>query len=141
MLNVTNWGSETKLYATLDKLDTELQVMPHDALRFHVPPGSWYYLTLRRGPRREVVRVVGAVGRTLTVERGQDGTVRQDFEAGTCVSVEWNVAQLREFIEQIGAGAEPTGVAPGTYCLDCTTCIEVNEAGQLVSVNGAGGCP
>lgn len=141
MLNVTNWGSEAKLYAPLAKTDHELQVSPHDALRFQVPAGSWYYLTLRQGPRREVVRVVGAVGRILTVERAQDGTARQDFEAGACLSVEWNVQQLREFIEQIGAGAEPTGVAPGTYCLDCTTCIEVNAAGQLVSVNGAGGCP
>lgn len=141
MLNVTNWGNEAKLYAPLAKTDHELQVSPHDALRFQVPAGSWYYLTLRQGPRREVVRVVGSVGRILTIERAQDGTARQDFEAGACLSVEWNVQQLREFIDQVGGGAEPTGVQPGTYCLDCTTCIEVNAAGQLVSVNGAGGCP
>lgn len=141
MLNVTNWGVEGELFAPLNKLDTELQVSPHGALRFHVPARSWYYLTIKQGPRREVVRVVGATGRTLTIERGQDGTVRQDFDVGACLIVEWNPQQLREFIEQIGAGSEPTGVQPGTYCLDCTTCVEVNAAGQLVSINGAGGCP
>lgn len=140
MLSVQNWGNKSTLaqgiVAASDKL-----VLPNGAARlFRLSNQTHYYLTLRNSGRREVVRVVGAFGNELMVERGQDGTLPQVFPPGTCIEVEWNPQQLREFIFLVQSTTEPTGVNPGTYCMDCTTCLTVNAAGQIVNINGAEGC-
>lgn len=140
-LSTTQWGLSTVLSASIQAEATGLKISVVNAAAFHPAPGTHYYLTLRADGRREVVRVVGAAGTTLVVQRGQDGTAASWWPQGACLSVEWNPQQLREFIEQVGAGTEPTGVVPGTYCLDCTSCLSVNAAGQITSINGAGGCP
>ncbi len=139
-LSTTQWGRTSVLSSAATADDTTLSIAPADAAGLAVAPGTHYYLTLRSGSRREVVRVVGSVATELLVERGQDGTTPQSWPILTCVVVEWNPLQLREFIESIGAGTEPTGVAPGTYCVDCTTCLTINAAGQITAVDGAGGC-
>lgn len=140
MLSVQNWGQSATLYRPLPAGVTEIELAPGDRPRFDVPAGQWYYLSIRFNHRLEVVQVQGLVGGKLQVVRAQDGTSELSWPAGACVAVEWNPQQLREFIEQVGAGAEPTGVSPGTYCLDCTSCLTVNAAGQITRIDGAGGC-
>lgn len=140
MLNTNNWGNSGLLGAATGAADTEITLAYNAGNRFVVPAGDHYYLTLREGDRREVVRVIASSGRALTVVRAQDGTVAQSFSAGACVAVEWNPQQLREFFEGIATGCESNGVSPGTYCLSCNTCIDVNACGQITRINGAGGC-
>lgn len=140
MLSTQNWGQSATLYQSLPVGVSEIALAPADRPRFAVPAGQWYYLTVRYNQRREVVQVQGLVDGKLQVTRAQDGTSEQSWPAGACVEVEWNPQQLREFLWQVGAGTEPTGVNPGTYCLDCTSCLTVNAAGQITRVDGAGGC-
>lgn len=140
-LSTTQWGRTTTLSDAVQADDTILPIAPADAAALAVAPGTHYYLTLRNTGRLEVVRVVGSVGNELMVERGQDGTTAQSWPIKTCAVVEWNPQQLREFIDAVGSGTEPSGVAPGTYCLNCTSCLTINAAGQITAVDGAGGCP
>lgn len=136
MLNTINYGASGTLAASISESDTEIRVSSPS--RFSVPSGDHYYLTLKENGRREVVRVFGSSGDRLQVERGRDNTTAQSFTQKACLAVEWNPAQLREFNQ---AGSPAAGVvAAGTYCLDCTTCIDINSAGQITAVNGAGGC-
>jgi len=139
VLNTSNWGNSGHLGAALAAAATELMLAYNDGLRFAVPMGDHYYLTIREGDRREVVRVTSASGQRLTIVRAQDGTQAQAFAIGACVEVEWNPQQLREFLEGIVTGCESV-VTPGTYCLTCNTCVTVNACGQITSINGAEGC-
>lgn len=140
MLSVRNWGNKSTLALGITATDDYITLAPGAEQLFPISTGEHFYLTLRTETKREVVLVTGGVGRQRQVERGQDGTAIQSFPAGTCIEVEWNPAQLREFVASVRCGTEVTGVSPGTYCLGCTTCITVNAAGQVVSINGSEGC-
>lgn len=140
MLNIKNWGNSGHLGAALSASATVLTLAYNDGGKFAVPLGDHYYLTIREGDSREVVRVTASSGTQLVIVRAQDGTTARAFAAGACVAVEWNPQQLREFFTGIATGCEANGVTPGTYCLTCTTCIAVNACGQITSINGAEGC-
>lgn len=140
MLNVIDWGNSGALADPLGVDATTLVLRSSDAPRFQVPAGDHYYLTLRDSSAREVVRVDATNGRILTIVRGVDNTAARQWAAGTCVAVEWNPLQLREFMESVQQDCEPTGVPAGTFCLSCNTCITVNECGRITQINGAGGC-
>lgn len=139
MLDATKIGRQTALTSSVGIADEVLRIPTGVAAYFNPLDGTHYYATLVDGQRREVVQVTGAVGTELHVRRGQDHTPALAFAGGTCLIVEWNPQQLREFIVGVGQG-EPTHVSPGVYCLDCTTCIEVNAGGRIVSIDGATSC-
>lgn len=140
MLNMSDYGNSGELISTAEASALELFVRSADAPRFAVPAGDYYWLTIRQDVRREVVRVTATHGTRLTVVRGEDGTQAQRFTAGACVSVEWNPAQMREFLASVATGCEPQPGVAGTHCLGCTTCITVDGCGRITAVNGAGGC-
>ena len=140
MLNVNNYGNTGELAATAEATDTSLVVRSFDAPKFNTPAGSHYYLTIRQDARREVVLVTGVLGTNLTVVRAEDGTTAQRFTAGACITVEWNPAQLLEFLGAGPGGCTAVPGVAGTYCLGCTTCITVDGCGRVTQVNGAGGC-
>lgn len=138
MLNMKNYGNSARLSAPVEPGDTEFKIVPADTAKLSIPSGDYYYLTVREGVRREVVRVDATTGFTLTVVRGRDGTTAQRFTTNACLSVEWNPQQLLDFIGVINNPV--TGVGPGTYCLGCNTCIDVDSAGRITAINGAEGC-
>lgn len=65
--------------------------------------GDHVYLTVRYLDRFEVVKFTKTYelkGGIVPVERDVLGKGRKNFPAGSCVSVDWNSVQLREFICQ-----------------------------------------
>ena len=62
------------------------------------------------------------------------------FPAESCVTVEWNPAQLAAFIRQQVNNNGPTGVNAGVHCLSCSTCIEVTSDGRIVAINQSEPC-
>lgn len=65
--------------------------------------GDHVYLTVRYLDRFEVVKFTKASdikNGIVPVERDVLGKGRKNFPAGSCVSVDWNSVQLREFICQ-----------------------------------------
>lgn len=133
------WGKHTTLAKNISSSDKTLSLPIGIGVGFKSADDGHYYITLRNGSVREVVKVVGRVGDTLTVERGQDNTVAQTFPTGACVDVEWNPQQLCEYIQQCSTG-DTAKIKAGTVCITCNTCIEYDEGGHLISVNGAKQC-
>lgn len=133
------YGLHTKLGKNLTPTDKTLTVAMGAGIQFRAADDGHYYLTLRNGNVREVVKVVGRSGDKLTVERGQDNTVAQTFPTGACVDVEWNPSQLCEFVQGCMTG-DKHKITAGTVCMTCDTCIEYDEGGHIVKVNGAKKC-
>jgi hypothetical protein len=143
MLNTTKWGAQGALGAGATALATTLRLETGQGTRFGpLPAGDHFYLTLKSGGVTERVRVTAVAGDTLTVIRGVDNTSAVAFPTGACVSFEWNPAQLCEFATScaVTAALPNTGVTPGTYCTNCTTCFEVGADGRIKNVNGATTC-
>lgn len=140
MLDVTKWGAQSNLARSITAQETLIQVSLGQGVRFKVPEGNYFYATMKNHGLVEHVRVMAVSGDTLTVIRGQDNTSAEPFGAGTCIEVEWNPAQLCEYVSQCATGLGPTGVTPGTYCMTCDTCFEVGADGRITSVNGSKSC-
>lgn len=90
--------------------DTTLQLAAGGGVFFDIPAGSYCYLTVNDATKAEVMKYVSAgpvVDDVITVIRAQDNTTAQAFAAGTCVSEAWNVAQVRDFTQQL-IDATPT---------------------------------
>lgn len=140
MLDVSKWGNSSTLARSITAQDKLISVALGSGHKFKVPEKNYFYATMRAHGVVEHVKVVASSGDTLTVLRGQDNTVAQPFPAGTCIEIEWNPAQLCEYVAQCSTGLGPTGVVPGTYCMTCDTCFEVNAEGRITSVNGSKAC-
>ena len=138
MLDVTNvWGRKTKTTKSVSAKDTTIRVS--NGMMLEVKDNPHDNATLSNGDTREVVKVTRRDGDVLTVERGQDNTSAQSFPSGVCVKVEWNPQQLCEFIKQCATG-DSHKITAGTVCFTCDTCIEYDEGGHIINVNGAKGC-
>lgn len=138
MISVLNWGNYTKLNKAITRDDTTISVPYGDGRLLKLGSGEHFYLTLRNGSQREVVKVVAKNGDLFTVERGQDGTTAKDFGRGTCLSVEWNPAQLCEYVHSCVQGC--TNIKPQSFVVGCGTSIEVNACGNIIAVNGSEKC-
>jgi hypothetical protein len=114
-INVTNLGATSNLGATLLPSDVVVRLTMGQGARFPVPIGTHFYLTVREGNAVERLRVTSRAGDLLAVARGQDGTTPMTFSRGACVSVEWNPAQLCEFV----AGCQAVTITPGTTACAC----------------------
>lgn len=136
MLNMKNYGNTVRLTQNIVAADVLLRIT--DAAKMQVPSGDHYYLTLREGTRKEVVRVNLTEGPILHVSRALDGTSGQSFSTAACLTVEWNPLQLSEFVA--GGSGTPNLIAPGTYCLGCSTCIDVDSSGRITAINNAEDC-
>lgn len=139
-INVSNWSVRGRLAAMVASTEIQLRLKHGEGTNFRVPESDYFYATIRSFGKFEHVKVLSVHGDTLTVVRGQDNTKPQSWPADSCVEVEWNPAQLCEFAKQCTNGTSPTSVPAGTYCLDCTTCIEIGEDGRITAVNGAKKC-
>lgn len=138
MLDVTNvWGRKTTATKSIQATDTTIRVA--NGLLLEPKAGTHFYATLSNGNTREVVKVTRREGDTLTVERGQDNTTALSFPSGTCIKVEWTPQQLCEFVKQCATG-DSHKITAGTVCFTCDTCLEYDEGGHIVQVNGAKGC-
>lgn len=138
MLNMKNYGNSGHLAQAASLSEVLLRVSPADAPKFSVPPGDHYYLTIREGSRREVVKVTRTEGTVLHAARAQDGTTGQSFSTRACIQVEWNPKQLTEYIGVVDPPSN--NIAPGTYCLGCSTCIDVDSSGRITAINNAEDC-
>lgn len=138
MLDVTNvWGRKTTTTKSISAKDTTIRVA--NGVLFEPKDGTHYYATLINGDSREVVKVTRREGDVLTVERGQDNTSALTFPSGVCVKVEWNPQQLCKFVKQCATG-DSHKIKAGTVCFTCDTCLEYDEGGHIIQVNGAKGC-
>lgn len=138
MLNTNFWGINSKLSTAITPRDTQIKLPLGDGSKFRMADTDHFYLTLRNGGVREVVKVVARHGDTLSVERGQDNTTAQAFGADSCASVEWNPAQLCEFVKGCVGGC--TNITPQTFVVGCGTAIEINECGNIININGSEKC-
>lgn len=112
--------------------------------------------------RLEIVKVTAVTGNTLTMERGQEGTVAQSFVSGSTASLRLTAAALNEVFEgdtfsdapadgvfygrQNNAWAAVAGVGPeqntpGALKLACVTQAEYDalappDANTLYFING-----
>lgn len=140
MIDVTKLNRQTKLMASVTATDTFVRVPTGLGAVLRPASGTHYYATIYSGTRREIVLVTGASGDQLTVTRATDNTVAQSFPSGSCFIIEWNPAQLCEWVTEGCVQALKPVMAPGTYCLECTSCIEVDAAGRITAINGATKC-
>lgn len=142
MLNANPIGVTVVLAASITKYDTQFRVREGTAVRIDPGSGNHVWVTLRNEHMQERVKVVSRTGDVLTVEgRGGDGTMAVAWPVGTCVKVEWNPAQLCEFVQNCMANAPaPTAVDPGTYCLSACTCIDVAADGRITKITGEASC-
>lgn len=138
MLNVSVWGRCTKLAKAITSKDTIIELPLGDGSKFQINSNEHFYLTLKNGGVREVVKVVARTGDKLTVERGQDNTSATSFGKESCACVEWNPAQLCEFVKTCTQGC--TGITPQSFVVQCGTAIEINECGNIVKINGSQKC-
>lgn len=138
MLNMKNYGNTARLAQGIGPDDVLLRLATGDGPKLQVPNGDHYYLTIREASRREVVKVTLTEGPTLHVLRAQDGTTAQGFSTNACLTVEWNPKQLTE---HVGVIDPPSNMlTPGTYCLGCATCIDVDSSGRITAINNAEDC-
>lgn len=140
MLSVESvWGLHTTLARNITKTDTQIQVPMNTGHLFKGADAGHFYMTVRNGTVREVVKVVGRMGDTFTVERGMDNTTPQTFPRGSCLDVEWVPTQLCEFVNNCIKG-DRDKIKAGTVCISCDTCLEVDAGGHIVAINGAKEC-
>lgn len=142
MLNATSVGATAKLASSMTATQLTLRLANGMGQTIVPTSGNHVWITLRQGQRVERMKVISRTGDTLTVEgRGGDGTTAQEWSSGTCVSVEWNPAQLCEFVQNCVAGAaEPTGVEPQTVCMASCACIDVGADGRITRISGGSSC-
>lgn len=133
-LNVRNLTVRGKLNRAVDRTDTTLPLKFGEGLKFRVPDGDHFFATIRSFGHFEHVKVLRVDGDKLHVVRGQDNTKAQDWSADSCVIIEWNPAQLCEFVKSCVVGLEPISVEAGTHCLSCATCIEIADDGRIRKV-------
>lgn len=138
MLNVKFWGKCTKLAKPINPTETLIQLPVGDGARFDLREDDHFYLTLRNGGVKEVVKVVARNGDTLTVERGQENLPSYAFGKGSCACVEWTPTMLCEYVQSCVSGC--TNIKPQTFVVQCGTAIEVNACGNIVSINGSEKC-
>lgn len=135
MLDVTNYGVSSTLSAELKRDSISISIPIPDNNKFMVATGDHVYATIRNGNVFEHVRIIGDASGKLIVDRGQDGTTPQTFPVGSCIKIEWNPAQLCEFVQNCVNGEDKACITPQTICADCNTCFEINAQGRIVSVN------
>ena len=139
LIDATKINLSTKLSRAISAADQFLYVTPGTGQALKPASGTEYYATLYAGMKREIVRVTGVSGDIFAVARGEDNTTPLDFPGGTCLVVEWNPAQLCTFVQSCLQGEKPV-MSPGTYCLECTTCIDVDAYGRITKIDGVTKC-
>lgn len=135
---LNNWGAATKLTSSVGVADTVLNITASTGSKFTVAAGTYYYATLKYNSVREFVKVMAQTADTLTVIRAQDNTVAQSFPTGACIVVEWNPAQLCEYVAGCVNGTNTDGIT-GVNCIDCGTCLTLSN-GKITAINGAQSC-
>ena len=140
MLNTKPFGLLSELAKPITASDNEIMVPMGEGVRFKIPSYDHFYITVRNGGIREYMKVTSVVGDKLKVERGVDDTTATSFPKGSCVKVEWNPSQLCEFVTNCVDSPAKKGIEPQTICWTCDTCIEIDEGGHIISVNGSNKC-
>jgi hypothetical protein len=140
MLSIKPFGLVTELSKQITAKDNVITVPVGDGIRFKVPSTDHFYITVRNGGIREYMKVTSVNGDKFHVERGQDETTASSFPKGSCVKVEWNPSQLCEFVSSCTGGEVKKTIEPQTICWTCDTCIEIDEGGHIIGVNGSDKC-
>ncbi len=138
MLNAKFWGKCTKLASAITPSETRFKLPAGDGSKFRLGDDEHFYMTIRSGGVQEIVKVVGRQEDVLIVERGQDNSFAHSFGKNACMCVEWNPAQLCEFVQGCVQGC--TNITPQTFVVGCGTAIEINACGNIVNVNGSEKC-
>jgi len=142
MLNAQSLGTSARLAAPMTAGQLTMRLAAGAGQAIDPGAGNHVWVTLREGVRFERVKVVGRVGDLLTLEaRGADNSTAQAWPTGACVIVEWNPAQLCEFVQNCMDGAaEPTGVEPQTICTASCACFDVGADGRITRISGGQSC-
>lgn len=141
MLDANNVGARGSLPRGISSSDLSIPRPAANPGQFSIGANSHYYLTLRDGSRVERLKVTGMAGNLLAVMRGVDGTTPLSWPAGTCMLIEWNPAQLCEFVQQCtNIGPSATGLEAGRYCLTGCTCLDVDSLGRITNIDQGTPC-
>jgi microcystin-dependent protein len=106
--------------------------------------GDWFFVTVTDGTNTEIVRCNARVGDTLTVVRGQEGTLPTAFAAGAKVAERITAAALNGYLQQgdvgigagqVAAGNDPRFFMPGDIKMTSVPIASI-PAGWLLA-NGA----
>lgn len=81
---INNWRSELSTAALAGDGTLDIPTADGDLLGT-VTASDFYLLTLEDGSKREIVKVTGYSGGTLTVTRAQEGTTAQDWPLGSLI--------------------------------------------------------
>lgn len=95
-----NQGAHTTLAEAVDSTETSIDVT--DASVFPQNTESFFYITISdsSGNKKEICKVSGVSGNTLTVERGVDGTVAQEFSIGDPVQMRLNAGVFQSLYDE-----------------------------------------
>lgn len=87
------------LASPISALDVTLVLSGSEGDRFpSLTPGDYFMATIvDEDGNREIVKVTARVGNTLTVQRGQEGTIARSFKAGSKVSHRLTAGVLNDF--------------------------------------------
>lgn len=142
VLNPNPIGTTAQLAAPMTNSQLTLRVPSGVGALLDPGAGNHYYLTIRSSSAVERVKVIARSGGLLTLEgRGADNTTPQAWPQGACLSVEWNPAQLCEFVQNcMEGGAAPTGVEAQTVCMASCACIDVGADGRITKITGGQSC-
>lgn len=95
----------TTLRAPVAPTDTQLQLAAGTGYLFNaLTSGNYVYITVNDSTTAEVMKYTSSgsvVNDTITVVRGQDNTTAKAFPSGACVAIQWDVAQVNDFVTQI----------------------------------------
>lgn len=92
-----NWKSS--ITAAVSAIDTSIEL----DTALEMPAGSYAIVTLQNkdASKFEFVKVTAVSGSTVTVQRSQDGTLAQSFDAGECIAlIAMTVSSLLEPTEK-----------------------------------------
>lgn len=136
MIDITKLNRRTRIVYSIDSNDLFISVPTGLGSILKPVLGTNYYATLYNGTKREIVLVENASGDQLFIKRAMDNTIATPFPGGSCFVVEWNPAQLCEWVnEGCVQGLRPI-IDPGKYCLTCESCLTISANGTIQAVDG-----
>lgn len=137
MLNVNNWGVSSKLIQDIDSSDKKIKIDFNDIPLFILPTGDYCFATITDNGRIEHIKIKGIINNCLITERGQDNTKARDWKKGAIIRIDWNLEQLRDYINQVVSFTyKPSNtIKGGTYDISCLSSITISDDGRIVDIN------
>jgi len=128
MLKVTNNASST-LANSITSAQTSIALSGNEAAFPAPAAGDWFpAVIVDAADNREIVKVTARAGVTLTVVRGQEGTVAKAFDAGARIDLRLTAAGISELTQGI---ADNAAAIAGKLDTGATAADSTKFGGQL----------